>query len=134
MHESRFRESQTAPRQDPLRLIQSCGIRPGERLLVLGTGEFAYPPFLLARGLEELGWDVHFQTTTRSPLLVDRDLGSVLEFVDNYHDGIPNYVYNVIDREYDKILIGYETQPLPVEHTLPALIGATPSYLRELPE
>jgi hypothetical protein len=105
-------------------LIADSGVEPGQRLLVLGSGEFAYPPYLLARRLEQRGWDVHYQSTTRSPLLVDGDLHSVLEFGDNYHDGIPNYVYNATDRRYDRVLIGYETYPLPAAHTLPALLGA----------
>jgi hypothetical protein len=110
------------------RLIRSSEIRPGERLLVLGTGEFAYPPYLLARRLEERGWDVHFQSTTRSPLLLDRDITSALEFVDNYHDGMPNYVYNVGDRRYERIIVGYETWPLPAAHLLPQRIGALPLF------
>ena len=97
-------------------------------LLILGTGEFAHPPFRLARRLEELGYEVHFQSTTRSPLLVDGDLTSVLEFTDNYGDAMPNYVYNVADRRYDRVLIGYETRPLPPEHTLPAMLNAQVVY------
>ncbi len=109
-------------------LVRASGVRPGERVLVLGTGEFMHPPFLLARRLEALGCDVHVQSTTRSPLLVDGDLSSALEFVDNYHDRIPNYVYNVADRRYDRIIVGYETQPLPADHTLPARLGAVPVF------
>jgi hypothetical protein len=108
--------------------IGGLGLKGGERVLVLGTGEFAHAPFLLARRLEELGWDVHFQSTTRSPVLVGEDIHSVIEFVDNYGDGIPNYVYNVADRHYDRIIIGYETHPLPAEHSLPEMLGATPVF------
>jgi hypothetical protein len=99
-------------------MIDAARLGPGERILVLGTGEFSYPPFLLARRLEALGCDVHFQATTRSPLCLDGDISSVLEFPDNYHDDIPNYVYNVADRCYDRIMIGYETAPLPTGHQL----------------
>lgn len=109
-------------------MIAASGVQPGERVLVLGSGEFAHPPFRLARRLEERGWDVHFQSTTRSPLLVDGDLSSVLEFTDNYGDAMPNYLYNVADRRYDRVVIGYETRPLPPEHTLPAMLGATAVY------
>jgi hypothetical protein len=90
----------------------------GERILVLGTGEFAYPPFRLACQLENDGADVWYQSTTRSPLLVDGDLQSVLEFTDNYHDDMPNFVYNVLDRDYHRVIIGYETDPLPPAHRL----------------
>jgi hypothetical protein len=106
-------------------MIRKAGVQTGQRLLVLGTGEFSYPPFLLAHRLESLGWDVFYQSTTRSPLLVDGDITSTLEFIDNYHDGIPNYLYNVADRNYDGVIIGYETNPLPSAHALPNMLRAT---------
>lgn len=125
--------SDLRPEQEPdasvFRLIPSGNLTsrdlaPGSRLLVLGTGEFHYPPFRLARWLEQQGSDVSFQSTTRSPLLVDGHLQSVLEFIDNYHEGIPNYLYNVADRHYDQVLIGYETDPVPTDHRLPEMLEA----------
>ncbi len=109
-------------------LIRRAGVRPGERLLVLGSGEFAYPPFLLARRLEDLGWDVRYQATTRSPLLVDGDITSSFEFRDNYDDDIPNYLYNAVPDAYDRVLIGYETRPLPAGHALPDSLAVTPLF------
>jgi hypothetical protein len=105
-------------------LASAAGVQPGERVLVLGTGEFSHAPFCLARFLQERGWDVLYQSTTRSPLLLDGDLSSVLEFIDNYFDEIPNYLYNVIDKNYDRVVIGYETQPLPETHRLAEKISA----------
>src|SRR5581483_3558239 len=96
----------------------------GTRILVLGTGEFAHPPFLLARHLEQLGLDVYFQATTRSPALVGDGIASALEFVDNYDDDIPNFVYNVADKRYDRIIVCYETRPLPAAHCLVDMLGA----------
>jgi adenine/guanine phosphoribosyltransferase-like PRPP-binding protein len=110
-------------------VARTLDLKPTDRVLVLGTGEFAHPPFRLALYLETRGHDVHSQTTTRSPLMVGDALMSVVETVDNYHDGIPNYVYNVADRHYDRIVICYETRPLPVAHTLPATLSATPVFL-----
>lgn len=110
-------------------LIARTGLRGGERVLVLGTGEFAYPPYRLALALERRGWDVHYQSTTRSPILVGEDIASVIEFTDNYGDGMPNYVYNVADREYDAVLIGYETRRLPADHDLPNRLGACVLFL-----
>lgn len=99
-------------------------IAPGERVLVLGSGEFTYLPYRLALELEQQGHDVYYQSTTRSPLLVERDLASALEFIDNYHDDIPNYLYNVRGRSYEHVLIGYETRPLPRNHRLPEILAA----------
>ncbi|MBY0525726.1 MAG: phosphoribosyltransferase family protein [Gemmataceae bacterium] len=109
-------------------IAESLRLRPDERVLVLGTGEFTHPPFRLARYLEEAGWDVHFQSTTRSPLLTGEDLTSVMETVDNYHDGIPNYLYNVGDRHYDRVVLCYETRPLPAAHRLPEQLDAATVY------
>lgn len=117
---------------DLAKLVHQAALRGGERVLVMGTGEFAHAPYLLARRLEDSGWDVHFQSTTRSPILVGEGIASALEFTDNYHDEIPNYVYNVDPARYDRILIGYETQPLPASHQLAELLGATPLYFEGL--
>ena len=100
------------------------GLSSGDRLLVLGTGEFMYPAFLFADYLEEAGFDVVFQSSTRSPILVGEDVGSMVETVDNYGDGIPNFVYNVRPGAYDRILAGYESRPLPPEHDLLEKLGA----------
>ncbi|MDP2310799.1 MAG: phosphoribosyltransferase domain-containing protein [Pseudomonadota bacterium] len=69
--------------------------RTGERILVLGTGEFTWEAFRVGLALESRGADVACQSTTRSPALVDADLRACLTFDDNYGDGIPHYLYNV---------------------------------------
>lgn len=108
---------------------ETLHLRPGERVLVLGTGEFLHAPFLLAHFLERQGWDVHFQSTTRSPLLTGDNLASVIETVDNYHDAIPNYLFNVADRSYDRTVACYETNPLPAAHVLPESLRAATVFL-----
>ncbi len=84
-----------------------------KKVLVLGTAEFMYPPYLLAKYLEENGIESYFQATTRSPVNIDGAITSKLSFKDNYFEEIDNFLYNVIDREYDKVLICYETTILP---------------------
>lgn len=98
-------------------------------VLVLGTGEFAYPPFLLAEKLEAAGVDVRFQTTTRSPIMVGNAIGSVVDHTDNYADGIPNFIYNVEPGQYSRVLIVHETPG----HTLdPKLVEALQAELLEI--
>jgi len=78
-------------------------------VLILGTGEFAYPPFLLAEELEAAGYNVRYQSTTRSPVLVGGAMSCSLAFADNYDDGIANYVYNVAPGQYEHVIIVHET-------------------------
>lgn len=93
----------------------------GRRVLVLGTGEFVYPPYLLAARLEQEGAQVWCQATTRSPALVGDAIGCALQFHDNYADGIDNYLYNVRPGDYDDVLVCYET---PADTVQPELIRA----------
>jgi hypothetical protein len=99
--------------------------RRGERILVLGSSEFLYAPFKVAEHLETLGHDVVYQSTTRSPILLGNDIASRLEFVDNYFDDSPNFLYNVQPGQYDRVFMGYETVPLPAAHDLPMRLRAT---------
>ncbi|WP_242390604.1 phosphoribosyltransferase domain-containing protein [Pararhodospirillum photometricum] len=111
------------PRRLPAALVAETA-RPGERILVLGTGEFVYPPSLLARHLAAQGARVDFQATTRSPILVGPTLPSVREFPDAYEDQIPNYLYGVQPEAYDRILVGYETPPHTAQASLLADLKA----------
>jgi hypothetical protein len=62
---------------------------------VLGDGEYLFPPFLFAEYLERQGYDVFFQSTTRSPILMGHSIGAKAEFLDHYEDGIANFAYNL---------------------------------------
>ncbi len=104
--------------------VMAITAQRGERILVLGTGEFVFPPFQLARRLSALGADVRVQSTTRSPILQGNDIHGVLEFPDAYADGIPNFVYSVQSQHYDRILVCYETPPETAQHALIAALGA----------
>ncbi len=84
-----------------------------KKVLVLGTAEFMYVPYLLAQYLEDSGIETYFQATTRSPINIDGIITSKIAFKDNYFENIDNFLYNVIDRDYDKIIICYETTALP---------------------
>lgn len=84
-----------------------------KKVLVLGTSEFMYVPYLFALYLEENGIEVYYQATTRSPVNIEGEITSKLSFKDNYFENIDNFLYNVSDREYDKIFLCYETTSLP---------------------
>ncbi len=98
----------------------------GEKFLVLGTGEFAYPPFLLAEALERSGFNVFYQSTTRSPIMVNPELaiGCRVEHTDNYGDGIVNFIYNARRTDYDRVLICHETPQGSVDGALVRELGA----------
>ena len=84
-------------------------VKAGERVLVVGTSEFVWRPFLLAERLERAGADVHFSSTSRSPIALGHAIGHVLSFADNYGLGIPNFLYNVRPGQFDRVLICSET-------------------------
>ena len=84
-----------------------------QKVLVLGTAEFMYPPYLFAKYLEQNNIESYFQATTRSPVNIDGAITSKISFKDNYSENIDNFLYNVIDRDYDIIFICYETTKLP---------------------
>ncbi|MBU6453594.1 MAG: phosphoribosyltransferase [Cyanobacteria bacterium REEB67] len=96
------------------------------KTLVLGTGEFAYPPFLVAEALERLGVDVFYQSTTRSPVMIDASgaIAAGLNFQDNYGDGIPNFVYNVTPGQYERVIIAHETPAGSLDQTLVDALNA----------
>ena len=84
-------------------------VKPCERVLVVGTSEFVWRPFLLAERLERAGADVHFSSTSRSPIALGHAIGHALSFADNYGLGIPNFLYNVSPGQFDRVLICSET-------------------------
>ncbi len=96
-----------APQRLAARLAKDIG--EGESVLVLGTGEFMHPAFLLARELEALGKRALVQSTTRSPILSWGSVGHILTCADNYGEGIANYLYNVAPRQYQHVFICHET-------------------------
>lgn len=102
-------------------LGRSIHVETGEKLLVLGTSEFVWEPFLLAERLQKQGADVKYSSTTRSPIATGFAIQSAIAFTDNYGLGIPNFVYNVAHQRFDRILLCIET---PEESVDPVLLEA----------
>lgn len=108
--------------RDPLSLQGRARLREIDRpLTVIGTGEYAYTPFRIALALEEEGYDVLYQSTTRSPILVGDAIANRWEFTDHHGDGIPNYLYN-LDSDRLPVVI-YEHSALSQAHALPNMLG-----------
>lgn len=93
-------------------------VSPAERVLVLGTGEFVWEPWLLAERLEAGGACVRYSSTTRSPIATGFAIESSIAFTDNYGLGIPNFVYNVAHQRFDRILLCTETPADSVDRQL----------------
>lgn len=107
-----------SPRQDwgrlgvadnPLALAPEIKAQAGERILVLGSGEFVWQPFLLAERLANSGACVHYSSTSRSPISVGLAIKCALSFSDNYGLGIANYSYNIFPERFDRIILCSET-------------------------
>ncbi|PPQ34832.1 phosphoribosyltransferase domain-containing protein [Rhodoblastus acidophilus] len=91
----------------------------GEKILVLGSGEYVWPPFLLAEALEAAGARVKFSSITRSPIATGHAIETAFAFKDNYGLGIANFLYNVDPGSYDRIILCVETPSGAID---PALI------------
>lgn len=82
-----------------------------ERILVLGSNEFVWLPFLLAEWLETQNQNstVNFSALTRSPIALGGAITTMLSFNDNYGLGMTNFAYNVEPSEWDLIVLCVET-------------------------
>lgn len=105
-------------------LANKVRVQQGEKILLLGTSEYVWRSFLLAEELELLGADVHFASTTRSPIAIGHAIQSARAFSDNYGLGIANFSYNVVPEHYHRILICTETPAEMVDQQLLADLNA----------
>lgn len=97
-------------------------LTPTDCVLVLGTGEYQYPAFALARRIGPEVASCAFSATTRSPVLPGLAMARKFSFRDNVGDGIPNYLYNVDPDLYTRLLVTYEGRCRP-DPALMALLG-----------
>lgn len=86
-----------------------------QKILVLGSNEFVWLPFLLAEWLEQntnLNSNpstIKFSALTRSPIALGGAITTMLSFNDNYGLGMTNFVYNVEPTDWDLIVLCVET-------------------------
>ena len=82
------------------------------KILVLGTEEFMYPALYAAFKMEEMGYDVKFHATTRSPIIVSDSyaypLHEKFDLRSLYDKDRVTYIYE-LDR-YDKVFIITDAQ------------------------
>lgn len=85
--------------------------RTGRRTLCLGTGEFMYLPMKLA---SKMGEEVYYQSTTRSPIHIENEVGYGARFGVRFpnpdDESVTNYVYNISPRFYDDLFIFFERE------------------------
>lgn len=100
-------------------------LRPAPcRILVIGTGEHVWEPFLMAEALERLGHHVRFGATTRSPILPGHAITRGYAFRDHEGLGITNYLYNVDPTSADRVILCVDTALAAIDPTLLAALGA----------
>ncbi|AZH31929.1 phosphoribosyltransferase family protein [Paenibacillus sp. M-152] len=101
-------------------------LRSGQRTLIMGTGEFMYIPMRIAA---ELGPDVYYQSTTRSPVYPHREeeygVACGVTYPSPEDSTVRNFIYNVEPGQYDEIfvLLERESDPERMKPMLDALSG-----------
>lgn len=79
------------------------------RVLIIGSGEHVWYPFLAAERIEAAGHKTGFIATTRSPVRQGTVILNQIVFADHYGLGIPMYLNNVRPEAWDEILLFTET-------------------------
>lgn len=93
--------------------------RHGERVLVIGQGEYGFQPLLLAEWLEKQGASAWVQATTRSPILLGGAIQHVRRFPALSGEGHDEHLYNVPpDHDYDRVLLCLEDSPPTLDHPI----------------
>jgi hypothetical protein len=93
----------------PKHIVNLMSKFQNKQILLLGTGEFMHFP-LVASSYFQPSNTLKIQSTTRSPVQIGGDIYSKLTFKDNYYPTVSNYLYNVIDKKYDVVVIFYEAK------------------------
>ena len=79
-------------------------LESASRILVLGHGENIYIPARIASFLEQIGYEVSFKTTSRTPIYCDGTLFKDIQSF--YQNGAKYHFYNRAEAEtYDKVIL-----------------------------
>jgi hypothetical protein len=93
--------------------------RAGEKILVVGNGEFGFQPLLLAEAFENQGAKAWIQATTRSPILAGGAIQHIRSFDALSGEGHIEFLYNVPDDHgYDRVILCLEDLPPAAGHPI----------------
>ncbi len=96
--------------------------QPGEKILVVGNGEFGFQPLLLAEAFEKQGAQAWVQATTRSPILQGGAIQHIRSFDALSGEGHIEFLYNVPDvHGYDRVILCLEDSPPAAGHPIFAI-------------
>lgn len=87
----------------------TSAIDDARSVLVIGTGENVWLPFLCAEEIERSGRYCEFIATTRSPILPGPVIEHKITFPDHYGIGLDMYLHNVDPSQWDAIILFTET-------------------------
>jgi len=92
-------------------------------LLVIGSGEHVWHPFLAAEQIAQAGYTTRFLATTRSPVVRGPVVRHQITFPDHYGIGLTMYLNNVQPEAWDEILLFTETNLDGIPNTLRTALG-----------
>jgi hypothetical protein len=93
--------------------------KTGQKILIVGNGEFGFQPLLLAEAFEAQGARTWLQATTRSPILEGGAIHHIRKFLALSGEGHAEFLYNVPDEHgYDRVVLCLEDSPPAAEHPI----------------
>jgi hypothetical protein len=98
--------------------------REGERVLIIGNGEYGFQPLLLAEEMEKHGADVRVMATTRSPILAGGAVTHIRSFPALSGESYTEFLYNVPpEHGFDRVILCIEDTVVPVGHPILQIPG-----------
>jgi hypothetical protein len=96
-------------RPQELPLHWKADARGGEKILVIGNGEYGFQPLLLAEAMEKMGAEARVMATTRSPILPGGAISHIRSFPALSGEGYTEFLYNVPTAHgYDRVILCLE--------------------------
>jgi len=93
--------------------------RRGEKILVIGNGEYGFQPLLLAEALESAGAAAWLMASTRSPVLAGGAIRHIRGFTALSGEGYREFLYNVPENHsYDRVILCLEDALPAADHPI----------------